>query len=163
MNQAVDAHQSTEFLCFRLGSEQYGLDILNVREIKTYEGVTPLAKVPKFIKGVINLRGEIVPVVDLRLKFEVGEATYNEYTIVIILQIEGRLVGIVVDEVSDVIHFNMSQVKPAPTFSTALDVSYLYGLGASDEHGMVILINITRLVTSEELALFDQQVANKQE
>ena len=91
-----------EYLTFVLGSEQYGIEILKVQEIRGYDAVTQIANMPSFIKGVVNLRGKIVPIVDLRIKFNLGKVEYNEFTVVIILNLSGRIVGIVVDGVSDV-------------------------------------------------------------
>ncbi|TRY33497.1 chemotaxis protein CheW [Aliiglaciecola sp. M165] len=143
-----------EFLTFVLGDEDYALDIMIVKEIRGYEAVTKIANAPAYIKGVINLRGDIVPIVDLRLKFDVGEATYNEFTIVIMLNIGERIVGIVVDEVSDVVKVADEDIKPPPEFGVAFDSSYLYGLAPIDDR-MVILINIASLISSDELGLFD--------
>ena len=97
-----DASQGKEFLAFKLGAEEYGIDILKVQEIRGYEAVTRIANAPEFIKGVINLRGIIIPVVDMRIKFKLGEPVYDQFTVVIILNINGRVVGMVVDSVSDV-------------------------------------------------------------
>jgi purine-binding chemotaxis protein CheW len=143
-----------EFLTFTLGDEHYGLDIMKVKEIRGYEPVTKIANAPSFIKGVLNLRGDIVPIVDLRLKFAVGEATYNEFTIVIMLHIGERIVGIVVDAVSDVINIGSEEVKPPPQFGVAFDSQYLHGLAPVNEQ-MVILLNIEKLISSSELGLFD--------
>ena len=106
LQQAVSASKENEFLSFVLGEEHYALDITTVKEIRGYEQVTKIANAPSFIKGVINLRGDIVPIVDLRIKFNVGEATYNDFTIVIMLNVHERIVGIVVDGVSDVIRLS---------------------------------------------------------
>lgn len=143
-----------EFLTFTLGDEHYGLDIMKVKEIRGYEPVTKIANAPSFIKGVLNLRGDIVPIVDLRLKFAVGDATYNEFTIVIMLHIGERIVGIVVDAVSDVINIGSEEVKPPPQFGVAFDSQYLHGLAPVNEQ-MVILLNIEKLISSSELGLFD--------
>lgn len=143
-----------EFLTFTLGSEHYGLDIMKVKEIRGYEPVTRIANAPPFIKGVLNLRGDIVPIVDLRLKFSVGDAVYNNFTIVIMLQIGERIVGIVVDSVSDVINIDSDQVKPPPEFGVAFDSQYLHGLVPVNDN-MVILLNIEKLVSGQELGLFD--------
>src|SRR5688572_6428837 len=103
-----------EFLAFKLGAEEYGIDILKVQEIRGYEAVTRIANAPEFIKGVINLRGIIIPVVDMRIKFKLGEPVYDQFTVVIILNINGRVVGMVVDAVSDVTSLTEDQIKPAP-------------------------------------------------
>ena len=153
---------SREFLSFVLGSEHYALDIMSVKEIRGYEVVTKIANAPPFIKGVINLRGDIVPIVDLRLKFEVGEATYNEFTIVIMLNVAQRIVGIVVDSVSDVIRLADDEIRPAPDFGVAFDSRYLLGLVPIENH-MVILVNIESLISSDELGLVDTQLINSQE
>ncbi len=150
-----------EFLTFTLGDEHYGLDIMQVKEIRGYEPVTKIANAPAFIKGVLNLRGDIVPIVDLRLKFAVGEATYNEFTIVIMLHIGERIVGIVVDAVSDVINIGTDDVKPPPQFGVAFDSQYLLGL--APVHGqMIILLNIEKLISSAELGLFDAPTAEQE-
>ena len=152
LHQAVTGGQDKEYLSFVLGDEHYALDITTVKEIRGYEQVTKIANAPAFIKGVINLRGDIVPIVDLRIKFNVGEATYNDFTIVIMLNIQARIVGIVVDGVSDVIRLSEEQVLPPPEFGVAFDSRYLHGLADVDEN-RIILVNIESLITSEELGL----------
>ncbi|TPV59064.1 chemotaxis protein CheW [Aestuariibacter sp. GS-14] len=151
---ATSMGDSKEYLTFMLGEEQYGLAIIQVKEIRGYEPVTKIANAPSFIKGVINLRGDIVPIVDLRVKFKVSEATYNEFTIVIMLNVKDRIVGIVVDSVSDVINVTEDEVHPPPEFGVAFDSRYLDGLASVDD-GLVILVNIERLITSEEIGIFD--------
>src|ERR1035437_3417718 len=123
----------SEFLTFTLGAEEYGMDILKVQEIRGYETVTAIANTPAFIKGVINLRGIIVPIVDLRIKFNLGNVTYNELTVVIILNLGTRVVGVVVDSVSDVLTLTPDQIKAAPSLSTSLDARYIMGLGTVDQ------------------------------
>ncbi|KAG0757398.1 hypothetical protein G6F22_019977 [Rhizopus arrhizus] len=121
----------SEFLVFTLGDEEYGIDILKVQEIRGYDAdtVTRIANVPSFIKGVTNLRGIIVPIVDLRIKFNLNRVEYNEQTVVIILNLDRRVVGIVVDGVSDVLMLNAGQIRPAPEFGATLSTEYLTGLG----------------------------------
>jgi purine-binding chemotaxis protein CheW len=143
-----------EFLTFVLGEETYALDVMTVKEIRGYQPVTKIANAPDFVKGVLNLRGDIVPIIDLRIKFSVGEATYNQFTIVIMLNIGQRVVGIVVDEVSDVIKVDAQDIKPPPEFGIVFDSSYLYGL-TTIEQQMIILINIESLISSDELGLFE--------
>lgn len=152
--QIADASRTREFLTFTLGDENYALDILTVKEIRGYESVTRIANAPPFIKGVINLRGDIVPIVDLRIKFNVGEVKYDEFTIVIVLHIHGRIVGIVVDGVSDVVSLSPAQLRPPPDFGVAFDSRYLLGLSMVNEQ-MIILVDISRLVSSDELGLAD--------
>ena len=143
-----------EFLAFTLGQEEYGIDILKVQEIRGYEAVTRIANVPEFIKGVVNLRGTIVPIVDLRIKFKLGQPSYDEMTVVIILNLSGRIVGAVVDTVSDVINLSPSQIKPPPDLGLAFDIQYLVGLGTYEDR-MVILMDIEKLMSSAEMALID--------
>ncbi|OGS75792.1 MAG: chemotaxis protein CheW, partial [Gallionellales bacterium GWA2_55_18] len=141
-----------ELLTFTLGSEEYGIDILKVQEIRGYDAVTTIANSPEFIKGVINLRGIIVPIIDMRIKFRLGNVTYNQLTVVIILNVANRVVGIVVDGVSDVITLSAEQLKPAPEFSSALDTQYITGLGTVDDR-MIIVMDIERLMTSRDMDL----------
>jgi len=154
---AADAGSEREYLTFRLGNEEYGIDILKVQEIRGYDAVTAIANAPAFIKGVINLRGIIVPIVDLRIKFGVGSAHYDQFTVVIILNIGKRVVGVVVDSVSDVLTLTSQQVKAAPEFATTLNTEYITGLGTVDER-MLILVDIERLMSSADMALMDEAV-----
>src|SRR5471030_2840113 len=111
--------KAAEYLAFTLGQEEYGIDIQKVSEIRSYETPTRIANAPEFVKGVVNLRGIIVPIVDMRIKFSLGTPTYDQFTVVIILNINGRVVGMVVDSVSDVINLTPEQVKPAPDMGSA--------------------------------------------
>jgi purine-binding chemotaxis protein CheW len=147
-----------EFLVFTLGDEEYGIDILKVQEIRGYDTVTRIANAPSFIKGVINLRGIIVPIVDMRIKFNLGRVEYDHQTVVIILNVAGRVVGMVVDGVSDVLTMTEEQIKPAPEFGTAMTTEYLTGLGTVDGR-MLILMDIEKLMTSEEMALIETVAA----
>ncbi|AKZ63088.1 chemotaxis protein CheW [Herbaspirillum hiltneri N3] len=147
-----------EFLAFTLGKEEYGIDILKVQEIRGYEAVTRIANSPEFIKGVVNLRGIIVPIVDMRIKFQLGEPTYDQFTVVIILNISGRVVGMVVDSVSDVITLSPEQIKPAPEMGTTFDSDYLIGLGTLDER-MLILVDIDKLMSSADMGLIEKLAA----
>ncbi len=155
--QAADG-QSTEFLTFTLGSEEYGLDILKVQEIRGYDAVTSIANTPSFIKGVINLRGTIVPIVDLRIKFHLGTVEYNQFTVVIILNLGQRVVGVVVDSVSDVLALTPEQIRPAPELTATLDTRYITGLGTTGER-MLILVDIEKLMSSQEMALVEAAAA----
>ena len=143
-----------EFLVFTLGDEEYGIDILKVHEIRGYDQVTRIANTTAFIKGVTNLRGVIVPIVDLRVKFSQGDVDYNDNTVVIVLNLGQRVVGIVVDGVSDVLSLTSDQIRPAPEFAVTLSTEYLTGLGALGER-MLILVNIEKLLNSDERALLD--------
>ncbi|MEK6708381.1 MAG: chemotaxis protein CheW [Pseudomonadota bacterium] len=145
-------NMDNEFLTFRLGSEEYGINILEVQEIRGYGTVTHIANAPEFIKGVVNLRGNIVPIIDMRIKFKLDKADYDQFTVVIILTILGRVIGIVVDAVSDVINLNAEQMQPAPQFGTMINAEYIMGLGTVEER-MLILMDIEKLMGSSEMGL----------
>ena len=149
-----------EYLVFTLANQEYGIDILKVQEIRGYDAqsVTRIANVPSFIKGVTNLRGVIVPIVDMRIKFNLESVEYNHETVVVILNLMTRVVGIVVDGVSDVLILQAAQVSTAPNFGTAFSTEYLTGIGTIDER-MLILVDIEKLMTSEEMQLVEQAVA----
>lgn len=150
--------QNSEFLTFRLGAESYGIEILKVQEIRGFETPTSIANAPAFIKGVINLRGVIVPILDLRIKFQLSQARYDEFTVVIILNIAGRVVGVVVDSVSDVLTLSSENIRPTPEFASAtFDTKYITGLGTVDEQ-MIILLDIEKLMTGADMALVDSAV-----
>lgn len=152
---AVTGGSDREYLTFSLGQEEYGIDILKVQEIRGYDTVTRIANSPDFIKGVINLRGIIVPIVDMRIKFHLDHANYNEMTVVIILNVAGRVIGMVVDGVSDVITLKSEQIKPAPEFGAAIDTKYVTGVGTVDDR-MLILVDIERLLSSSDMALLEE-------
>jgi purine-binding chemotaxis protein CheW len=158
MEQDAQIQSGIEALAFTLGNEEYGINILKVQEIRGYDTVTRIANAPDFIKGVINLRGVIVPIVDMRIKFNLGAPTYDQFTVVIILNIGDRVVGMVVDSVSDVIGLNPEQIKPAPEMGSALNTDYLIGLGTIDER-MLILVDIDKLMSSEEMGLMERLAA----
>lgn len=141
-----------EFLTFRLGEEEYGVDILKVQEIRGYESVTKIASAPEYVKGVINLRGMIVPIIDMRLKFHFDSVTYDDFTVVIILNIGQRVVGIVVDGVSDVVALDDAQIKPAPALDSSMNTDYILGMGAVDGR-MIILADVEKLLAADELNL----------
>jgi len=143
-----------EYLAFTLGQEEYGIDIQKVAEIRSYETPTRIANAPDFVKGVVNLRGLIVPIVDMRIKFNLGTPTYDQFTVVIILNIGHRVVGMVVDRVSDVTTLLPEQVKPAPEIGSAINTDHIVGLGTLDER-MLILIDIDKLMSSADMGLVE--------
>lgn len=147
-------NMANEFLTFRLGNEEYGIEILKVQEIRGYDAVTHIANASEFIKGVVNLRGNIVPIIDMRIKFKLEKADYDQFTVVIILTVSGRVVGIVVDAVSDVINLNAEQMRPAPQFGATINAEYIMGLGTVEER-MLILMDIEKLMSSGEMGLID--------
>lgn len=144
-----------EVLVFILGKEEYGVDVLKVQEIRGYEKVTPMPAAPDYLKGVVNLRGIIVPVIDLRVKFGMAEPSYDSFTVVIILRIAGRVIGIVVDAVSDVLRLTASDIKAAPMLGAVVDSSFISGLATPNER-MVLLLDIEKFLSSGELQLIAQ-------
>ena len=144
-----------EFLAFKLGSEEYGINILRVQEIRSYEAPTRMANTPAFIKGVINLRGVIVPISDLRLKFNLEQANYDSFTVVIVLNIGRQVVGVVVDGVSDVITLAPEQLHPVPEFRSTIDSDHVLAIG-SVENRMLILLDIEKLMGSADMGLGGQ-------
>ena len=160
-NAALLIGSAREYLSFKLGSEEYGIDILRVQEIRGYEPPTRIANSPHFIKGVVNLRGVIVPIVDMRVRFALEDVKYDAFTVVIILNVTGRTVGIVVDSVSDVLELRVDQIKPAPEFNGQIDSAYITGLGtvkSGDDERMLILMDIERMMSSSEMGLMDVQL-----
>lgn len=141
-----------EYLTFRLADEEYGIDILKVQEIRGYEPPTRIANAPDFIKGVTNLRGTIVPIVDMRIKFNCAQIEYNTFTVVIILNLPNRVVGIVVDSVSDVMELTSENIRPAPDVDSAIDSSSIMGLGSVGDR-MLILLDIEKLMLGLEMGL----------
>ncbi len=141
-----------EYLTFRLDQEEYGIDILKVQEIRGYEPPTRVADAPNFIKGVVNLRGTIVPIVDMRLKFNCVNAEYNSFTVVIVLNLRNRIVGIVVDSVSDVMELPPENLRPAPDLDSGIDSGAVLGLGALGDR-MLILLDIERLMSASDMGL----------
>ena len=150
---AAQAHGG-EYLTFRLGSEEYGIDILRVQEIRSYEQPTRIANAPAFLKGVVNLRGVIVPIIDLRLRLGCDSAEYNHFTVVIVLSVRGRVVGAVVDSVSDVMALSGDAIRPAPGLNASIDTSFITGIGSVAER-MLILMDIEALMSSSDMGLMD--------
>ncbi len=144
------AAEKKEFLAFTLGSEEYCIDILKVQEIRGYETVTLIPNTPAFMKGVVNLRGIIVPIIDLRIKLDLDKVEYDQFTVVIILSIRGHIVGVVVDSVSDVVALEAEEIKQAPQLGAAIKIDYIDGLVTMDER-MLIIIDIEKLATMEEI------------
>jgi len=141
-----------EYLTFRLDREEYGIDILKVQEIRGYEHPTRIANSPSFIKGVVNLRGTIVPIVDMRLKFNCASAQYDSFTVVIILNLRQRIVGIVVDSVSDVMELMPENLRSAPEVDSMIDSDSVIGLGSLGDR-MLILIDIEKLMSGFDMGL----------
>lgn len=146
-----EREDARQFLTFRLGGEEYAVGILTVQEIRGWSPVTAVPHAPRWLLGVINLRGAVVPIVDLRLKFELERADYNEFTVVIILNVSTRVVGVVVDAVSDVITLGAEQIRPTPPLGGNADTNHITGFGTLDDR-MRILIDVERLLAGTVLA-----------
>lgn len=155
---AANPAPAMEYLAFTLGGEEYGIDIQHVQELRSYDAVTQIANAPDYMKGVVNLRGIIVPIIDMRLKLQCGVAVYDQFTVVIVLKLHGQVIGMVVDSVSDVTTLTPEQVKPAPSMGTAVDTAYVIGIGAIDER-MLILVDIARLLAADDTGLLTKLAA----
>ncbi len=149
---AAQAGESGQYLTLRLGNEEYAIDILRVQEIRSYEEPTRMVNAPSFIKGVVNLRGVIVPIVDLRMKLGLEKVEYNDFTVVIILNVRGTVIGAVVDSVSDVVTLSADMIKPAPQFETTLDSRFITGLANVGER-MLIVMNMEAMLSSAEMGM----------
>ena len=161
MDQAVKvmAEREGKYLTFTLAEEEYGIGILKIKEIIGMMPITSVPQTPEFVKGVINLRGKVIPVIDLRLRFGMGEIDYTERTCIIVVEIEGQagrvLIGIVVDSVSEVLNIKGDDIEDTPTFGTKLNTEYILGM-AKMEGGVKILLEIDRVLSSEEVAALDK-------
>ena len=144
--------RSGQYLTFRLDAQEYAIDILCVQEIRSFEEPTRMVNSPSFIKGVINLRGVIVPIADLRLKLQVSVADYNEFTVVIIVNIQGTVLGAVVDAVSDVVTIDSDSIRPAPQFESVIDARFILGL-VKIEDRTLILMNLDALMANAEMGI----------
>ena len=143
---------SGQYLTLRLGGEEYAIDILQVKEIRSYEIPTKMANSPDYIKGVINLRGVIVPIVDLRMKLRLDKVDYNDFTVVIILNVRGNVIGAVVDAVSDVVTLDGANIKAAPQFESSIDSRFIRGIVQLGER-ILIVVNIEALLSNAELGM----------
>jgi purine-binding chemotaxis protein CheW len=150
----IAAGDSGQYLTLRLGREEYAIDILRVQEIRSYEEPTRMVNAPSFIKGVVNLRGVIVPIIDLRMKLQLDKVEYNDFTVVIILNVRGTVIGAVVDSVSDVVTLGVDMLKPAPQFDTTMDTRFITGLANVGER-MLIVMNMEALMSNAEMGMLD--------
>ena len=165
VSQASEARNVTglnsdgnQYLTFTLGSEEYGLDILKVQEIKGYSEITPIPRTPPYVKGVMNLRGTIVPIVDLRTRFGMPHTEYDQFTVIIVVMVEERTMGMVVDAVSDVLNIGAEDIQPAVEFSDNVDTSFISGMGKSNER-MVIMLDVYKILGIDELQTLAAQSA----
>jgi purine-binding chemotaxis protein CheW len=150
-----------QFLTFELNNELYGVDILKVQEIRGWTEVTNIPNAPEFIRGVVNLRGAIVPILDMRRRFKMDELVFTHQTVVIVVNVSDRTIGMVVDAVSDVVNIPIEELRPAPDFGTGIDASFLQGLAPIDEQTMVILLNIDEMLQACELVQLDEMTESE--
>ena len=161
INQAVEhiATKQGKYLTFSLAEEEYGIGIIQIKEIIGMMPITSVPRTPEFVKGVINLRGKVIPVIDLRLRFEMEPADYTERTCIIVVEIDGKaetvVIGIVVDSVSEVLNIIEQDIEEAPSFGTKLNTNYILGM-AKTEGGVKILLDIDCVLTSDEISLIEK-------
>lgn len=144
------SNDDQQFLTFNLADEYYGVDILKVQEIKGYTNVTKIPNTPAYLKGVLNLRGTIVPIVDLRMKFGMGMTEPTSFTVVVVVNVRNRVMGFLVDAVSDVLDLNAKDIQPPPQLGNTVDISFVAGIGNSNDH-LVTLLDIDRVLTDDEV------------
>ena len=149
--QTIHTGDVSQFLTFALGQEEYGVQILKIQEIKGFSAITPLPNTPAYVKGVLNLRGTIVPIVDLRKKFGLPEVEYTKFTVIVVVQVQGQIMGFVVDAVSDVLTVTGSDIQPTPDLHGQVDTACLTGLAKAGEK-LVILLDIDKVLTATEMA-----------
>jgi len=144
------SRDAQQFLTFNLAEEYYGVDILKVQEIKGYTNVTKIPNTPDYLKGVLNLRGTIVPIVDLRMKFGMGVTEPTSFTVVVVVNVRNRVMGFLVDAVSDVLDLNAKDIQPPPELGNTVDITFVAGIGNSNDH-LVTLLDIDRVLTDDEV------------
>lgn len=147
-SQISFATDGSQYLTFTLGAEEYGVEILKVQEIKGYSQVTPIPNTPPYVKGVMNLRGSIIPVVDLRSKLSMDETAYNQFTVIIVIRVGPKTVGLVVDAVSDVLNIPTQDVQATPDFGAQVDARFISGMAKAGEK-LVVLLDIDKVLGSE--------------
>jgi len=144
--------ESQQFLTFLLEEQEYGLEIFKIREIRGYAPITPIPNVPARVRGVMNLRGTVLPVIDLRMKFHLPQVEYNKFTVIVIATVANKTVGLLVDAVSDVLTVGLDAIREAPDFGAAVDTRFINGVFQSREH-LAVALNLEELLTESELAL----------
>jgi purine-binding chemotaxis protein CheW len=144
------ATDGSQYLTFTLGDEEYGVEILKVQEIKGYSTITPIPNTPPYVRGVMNLRGTIIPVVDLRSKFAMPETEYTRFTVIIVVTIGTKVVGLVVDAVSDVLNVPRGDIQPTPDFGSQVDTRFIEGMAKAGDK-LIVLLNIDKVLGAEEL------------
>ena len=150
-SQISFATDGSQYLTFTLGAEEYGVEILKVQEIKGYSAITPIPNTPSYVKGVMNLRGSIIPIVDLRAKLSMAEAAYNQFTVIIVVRVGAKTVGVVVDAVSDVLNIPLKDIQPTPDFGSQVDARFISGLAKAGDR-LVVLLEIEKVLAGDGAA-----------
>lgn len=156
ITQTADFSDSIQLICFKLGAEEYGFDIMQIKEIMRYQKITPIPKAASFIEGVINLRGMVIPVIDLRKRFELP-VDVNIKCRIIIAQVETKIVGLIIDDVTDIVTLPKTSILPSPKTVKGVEVEYLDGM-ADMERGLLPVLNLNRLLTAEEKGAIDESL-----
>ncbi len=153
-HEAGEEADGSQYLTFVLADEHYGVDILRVQEIKGWAPVTRIPNTPEYLRGVLNLRGTIVPIIDMRMRFDLENAEYTALTVIIVLSVRTedgeRIIGVVVDSVSDVLNVRQEEIKPTPDFGSGIDTDFLDGLATAGDN-MVMLLDVDKMMSSDEL------------
>lgn len=153
-DMVANQSDTEQFVTFSLADEEYGVDIMKVQEIIGYQGFTKIPNLPSFIKGVLNLRGTVVPVIDLRAKFSLEEKEYNKFTVIIVLTVLGRIMGMIVDSISDVVTFDDKEIEATPNFGPKIQTKFIIGMGKKEEK-FVILLDIDKVMSEQDLEAID--------
>ncbi len=153
---------ASQYLAFALGEEQYGIELLKVQEIKGYSAVTPIPNTPEHIKGVMNLRGSVIPIIDLRIRFGMPKVEYTQFNVIIVINVGAKIMGLLVDAVSDVLNVTAADHRPAPDFGSRADTRFISGIVSSGDR-IAVLLDIARLLSDEELAAAQLTVENADE
>ena len=149
-----------QFVTFTLGEEEYGVEILKVQEIIGYQTFTKVPGLPDFVKGVLNLRGAVVPVIDLRIKFKMKKIEYTKFTVIVVVEISGRIMGVIVDAVSDVVTLAADEIQATPSFSTKVRSDFIKAMGNKDNK-FIIILDMDKVLSQDELEIVDSSVASK--
>ena len=148
------ASDENQFVTFSIGEETYGVEVLRVQEIIGMTQITPVPNSVSFMKGVINLRGAVVPVVDMRVKFGMAERSYDAFTVIIIVEVKGRLIGMIVDTVSDVANIPVDTIQDTPHFTAKIETDFIKGIGQLDSR-LVIILDVERIMSADEMRSMD--------
>jgi len=156
--RGLEAGHAQQYLTFLLDEREYGLELFKIQEICGYAPITPIPNLPAHVRGVMNLRGTVLPVIDLRMKFRLPVVTYNKFTVIVIAKVDGKTVGLLVDAVSDVLQVTQEEMRTAPDFGTAVDTRFIQGVFQTRDH-LAVALNLEELLTESELAVPEMAAA----